>query len=177
MLCRAGITPQIQYGEPPLEAAPDVDKLRKLYKNNETARLLLDHLAKRKLNRSETRIHAILESLRAEGHEVARGEMVTVFQLLQEAGCGQRLLGRWTSPTRFVWNVSMINAGRIAAGEPPIEETAGSEVEEIGERLQHSFHLRPDLQVMLELPADLMQSEADRLAAFIKALPWGTDAD
>jgi transcriptional regulator with XRE-family HTH domain len=37
--------------------------------------------------------------------------------------------------------------------------------------LAHSFHLRPDLQVKIELPADLSEREADRLARFIQSLP------
>ena len=159
-----------------VEATFDAEKLKKLYKNNETARIFLDHAAKRKQNRSKTRIHAILSALKAESHEVLRGEMVAVFQLLQDAGCGRRLLGRWDSPTRFVWEqISMINAGRIAAGEPPIDELADGESDEDAEMLQHTFHLRSDRQITLELPSDLTQSEATRLAMFIKALPWETD--
>ncbi|MBD9640884.1 helix-turn-helix transcriptional regulator [Ensifer sp. ENS07] len=37
--------------------------------------------------------------------------------------------------------------------------------------LQHSFHLRPGLQVTIELPDDLTEREADRLARFVQSLP------
>lgn len=37
--------------------------------------------------------------------------------------------------------------------------------------LQHSFHLRPGFQVTIELPEDLTEREADRLARFIQSLP------
>jgi hypothetical protein len=37
--------------------------------------------------------------------------------------------------------------------------------------LHHSFHLRPGLQVTIDLPADLTDREADRLARFIQSLP------
>ncbi|MBP1862202.1 hypothetical protein [Rhizobium herbae] len=39
------------------------------------------------------------------------------------------------------------------------------------ETLQHSFHLRPDLQIKIELPVDLTEREAERLARFIQSLP------
>lgn len=37
--------------------------------------------------------------------------------------------------------------------------------------LVHSFHLRPGLQVTIELPADLSEREAERLARFVQSLP------
>ena len=37
--------------------------------------------------------------------------------------------------------------------------------------LQHSFHLRPGLQIKLDLPADLTDREAERLARFVQSLP------
>lgn len=37
--------------------------------------------------------------------------------------------------------------------------------------LQHSFHLRAGLQIAIELPEDLTEREADRLARFIQSLP------
>ncbi len=36
----------------------------------------------------------------------------------------------------------------------------------------HRFVLRPDFQVQLELPQDLNQREANRLAEFIRTLPF-----
>ena len=38
-------------------------------------------------------------------------------------------------------------------------------------KLQHSFHLRPGLQVRIELPEDLTEREAERLARFVQSLP------
>jgi transcriptional regulator with XRE-family HTH domain len=37
--------------------------------------------------------------------------------------------------------------------------------------LDHSFHLRPDLQIKIALPQDLTDREADRLSRFIQSLP------
>ena len=38
---------------------------------------------------------------------------------------------------------------------------------------RHSFQLRPDASIALELPSDLTQLEARRLAEFIRTLPFG----
>ncbi|HEX9965057.1 MAG TPA: hypothetical protein VGB04_08745 [Allosphingosinicella sp.] len=35
----------------------------------------------------------------------------------------------------------------------------------------HTYHLRPDMQVVLHLPGDLSSKEADRLSKFISSLP------
>ena len=38
--------------------------------------------------------------------------------------------------------------------------------------IKHSYRLRPDFIVQIELPADLNAREAERLADFIKTLPF-----
>jgi len=43
--------------------------------------------------------------------------------------------------------------------------------EETSELLEHVFRLRTDLAVAVDLPADITEGEAGRLADFIKALP------
>lgn len=40
------------------------------------------------------------------------------------------------------------------------------------EPLTHRFHLRPDFEVKMKLPADLTKAEADRLALFVVSLPF-----
>jgi len=48
-------------------------------------------------------------------------------------------------------------------------------MEPAGEKdwITHSFHLRPDLTLELDLPADLTAQEAARIARFVEALPFG----
>jgi len=53
---------------------------------------------------------------------------------------------------------------------PPGSE-ASDEDESEQDSLEHRFHLRPELQVIIELPVDFSPQEAERLAAFIRALP------
>ena len=55
----------------------------------------------------------------------------------------------------------------LRAGDDELETDEGRNL------LEHAFHLRKDLTVTLELPADLTQPEAERLAAFVLSLPFG----
>ncbi len=41
-------------------------------------------------------------------------------------------------------------------------------------RISHQFMVRPDFAVRLELPTDFTPSEADRLATFVRTLPFNT---
>jgi hypothetical protein len=52
------------------------------------------------------------------------------------------------------------------------EQDGRQSVSRISRRLQHSFHLRPGVQVSLDLPEDLTATEVDRFCSFLKALPF-----
>jgi hypothetical protein len=128
------------------------------------------HCAKRTNNQTETKVDRILAVLQNEGHDIARGDIIEVFRKLADLNCGTFVTERKGWPSRFVWSVSMINAGRAAAGEPPqVEEAEAGEVSEA--MLTHSFHLRPETKVEFSLPIDLTKDEAERLAGFLKTLP------
>jgi len=38
--------------------------------------------------------------------------------------------------------------------------------------IQHPFPLRPDLMIFLELPVDLTEVDAERIATFVRGLAW-----
>jgi hypothetical protein len=70
----------------------------------------------------------------------------------------------------------MISVGRAATGEQEEVEQLEEETTELAgehEWITHSFHLRPDLTLELDLPADLTPQEATRIARFVEALPFG----
>jgi hypothetical protein len=152
----------------------DIDRLKSLYQDNATARLILDEAARRQRSQSETKVDRIISLLAAQGHEISRGDIIGAFRSLEDLGAGQFMTGRRGLPSRFVWSVGMVSVGKAAAGEPQdIEEIPAEELEEAASSdvLVHSFHLRTNLQITLELPADLSGAEADRLANFVKTLP------
>lgn len=70
-------------------------------------------------------------------------------------------------------NIGTQHIQRIATAIDLLENPdAAAEAHADGARaLQHSFHLRPGLQITIELPNDLTEREADRLARFVQSLP------
>ncbi|GAO38361.1 hypothetical protein SCH01S_14_00250 [Sphingomonas changbaiensis NBRC 104936] len=58
---------------------------------------------------------------------------------------------------------------RLQAGDTAKPEEAPVEGDTIAMR-DHAYHLRDDLQVVLRLPADLTEREAQRLSLFIQSL-------
>lgn len=151
-------------------------QLKELYEGSEVAQAFLDHMAVRQRNQSETKVDRILVILSDEGFDFARGDIVRLFQRLQDAGCGQFVIGRRGWPSRFVWNVGSLAASRLASGEvQEVEDVTTDEEDDGGDEQEeftsHSFNLRPDLVVTMDLPADLSTKEAERLSLFVRSLP------
>lgn len=158
----------------------DLDGLRDLYKKNAVARLFLDHAAQRERERAETSVERTQAILTANGHEVSRGDIVDLYQELEKLNFGKFIIGRRGRSSRFAWTVSIVSVGKAAAGEPQVIAAAaepGVAAAEVSETLAHTYHLRRDTPVTIELPTDLTRQEAERLAAFIKTLPMDQDAE
>jgi hypothetical protein len=69
----------------------------------------------------------------------------------------------------------MISVGRAATGEQEeVEQLAENMTESPAGKdwMTHSFHLRPDLTLELDLPANLTEHEATKIARFVRALPF-----
>lgn len=156
----------------------DVAKLKQLYESDNVAQAFLEHAASRKRNQGETNVDRVLQILRNDGHDVTRQQVISVFKSLEDCSCGQFVPGRRGWPSRFVWSTAMISVGRTAAGEQEAVEEFPEETHEVEEDsfwLTHSFHLRPDVTLELEFPADLTSQEAQRIARFVEALPFEND--
>lgn len=151
----------------------DMDQLRNLYQNDGVARMFLDGMAGRARNQSETKIERTQERLKMGGNDINRSQIVQLFRQLQDVGCGHFVIGRWGWSSRFVWDVGSLAAARAASGEEQEIEPIDMVDEQTGEvdELEHIFNLRSDYKVSLPLPLDLTQSEAERLAGFIRTLP------
>src|SRR5207253_721442 len=128
----------------------------------QTAQILLDYLAQRDRNRSETKIDRVLGNLSNDGNEIRRSDMIEVFRKLEELGCGRYVEGRHGHPSRFAWSIGLVGVGRISSGESQSIEAMETE-EELPETLTHTFHLRVDCPITIELPLDLTTQEAERL--------------
>ena len=159
----------------------DIKKLRKLYLEDDSARAVLDHFASRERNWGTTTIDRIHSNLLNEGQNVYRGDVIQVFRKLEDCGCGSFMVGRKGWKSRFEWNVQMVGVGQAAAGETEqVEEVSQEEKgeENEGDNLfKHTFRLRSDQSVTVELPVDLTAQEATRMARFIETLPFQGDTN
>jgi hypothetical protein len=156
--------------------------LRGLYVNNDVAKRLFDNFATRK---KDMRVTPVARA--AYLADATQGEMVALFRALDELGAGEFKLGRRGSKTRIEWLYSQCSLGQVAQGaashpesiDPTDFEEDDTELAEIegtdsadGEWITHSFQLRADLRITLNLPADITTKEADRLAGFIRQVPF-----
>ena len=152
--------------------------LRDLYKTNDAAKRLLDRFAERK-NDANFTTAARAADLAGASH----GEIIALFRELDRVGAGEFKVGRRGAASRMVWHYSVRSLGAAAQGtaEPeaidPTDE--GKEIEadlveaeyELG-WIIHTFQLRPAQRVTIKLPADLTAREAERLAGFIRQVPF-----
>lgn len=109
-----------------------------------------------------------------------KSEGIQLFRALQEIGCGDFVVGRRKMKTRFKWDrQGAIPVAKAFFGEPIeiIEESEqGAESNRTGatnpNSYKHKFLLRPDLTIEVMLPLDITKEEANRLADFIRSIPF-----
>jgi hypothetical protein len=153
-------------------------QLQALYAESEVTKAFFEILAKRTNDAKQTRVNRMAQLIELADVAVTTREIVRIMKRLEELGLGRYIPGRHSSPSRFEWSTSALAAAKAAIGQssdldlslPPGPE-ASDEDESEQDSLEHRFHLRPELQVVIELPVDFSPQEAERLAAFIRALP------
>jgi hypothetical protein len=116
--------------------SPNVDALRQLYNQSRVAKAFFDHAARRERDQSETKVDRILVRLKADGNEFHRREIIELFRILQEEGCGQFVEGRRGWPSRFVWGAEMTSIAKSAAGGAHVIEPISNEEEDAVDQLQ-----------------------------------------
>jgi hypothetical protein len=160
------------------QSGVDLKRLRELYGSDATARSVLDHLASRERNWATTTVDRIYANVSSDGAGVSRADIVRVFRELEACRCGEFKAGRRKWPSRFEWSVEMVGVGQAAAQETDkVEQISEDDRRDVSDTnvLKHSFRLRRDLTVVFELPSDLSQTEALRLADFIKTVPFSSN--
>src|SRR4051812_3246182 len=101
----------------PKTIGADISAIRNLYASSPVARAVLDHFAARTNSSSKTTLNRLMATLQSEGHDVVRSDVRQVLRSLESANCGRFVVGRKGHPSRFVWGVSLVDAGRAASGE------------------------------------------------------------
>jgi len=178
-----------------------LERLQEIYQRNSVARAFFRLPAVRASHRTETPIKWAL-SLLQQHLTASRSDVVRLFKALDKAGAGEFKVGRKGGVSRFVWNYppaeliraafpSLGSAGttEVASVSPSADAGRGTRNYGVGALRQpepssetrqtdqtllvpHTFQLRPDLVVLLELPIDLTQTEAQRLCSFMASLPF-----
>jgi hypothetical protein len=148
-----------------------LNELHELYQKDQAAKAILDNFASRTNNQRITSVDQVLKRLRGAG--LSRWAVVALFRKLEGWKYGRFIEGRKGHPSRFVWLSNQIEVGKGAQGEAasitsiPIDDAGESNLEELR---TYQFPLRAGTDATLELPADLTDKEAERLAMFIKTL-------
>ena len=156
----------------------DKDALTAIATTNPCAHDLFQLWSQRLRNQKETRVGRSLEQLIDVGSNHTRTDVVAVFQTLENYGCGKFVIGRRGRKSRFVWDEPMIHVSHVALDiadevtSTTAEEIAMEDIDDEPDWLVHSFNLRDDLEIEIELPADLTSREAERLASLMEALAF-----
>jgi hypothetical protein len=95
------------------DVSKDVIKaIRALYRSNKVAQRLFQQHAARERDASYSTVEVLCRNLAIE-----RPEAIKLCHDLDEAGCGQFVVGRRTGKSRLLWHYSCIALGKAAAGE------------------------------------------------------------
>ncbi|WP_176114262.1 hypothetical protein [Burkholderia cepacia] len=156
-------------------------EIQDLMNQSDLATSFLESLADRTKDMRITTVDQVVRRFRA-----SRSDVVELFKQMQEIGLGDFVVGRRQSPSRFVWHARMTEVGQVATGELDSvtlvepEELDDSDEEKLSieedddflDCYEHPFKLRKGFEpIVLSLPKDLTQAEAERIAAFVKSLP------
>ena len=139
-----------------------IEAVRTLYTQDQVARQMFDWTASRQKDASETSIDTLMRVLR-----ISRRDAVQLARDLERADCGEFIVGRRGSKSRFRWAYSCISLGKTAAGETDdIEEPFDpvSETEDEDDVLQ-----RLTIQKAKALLAESLGLEPSQIAIEIRA--------
>jgi hypothetical protein len=154
------------------------EELRKLCESDEDVAAVCEVLRTYQRGRWETTTARICFHLIDAGYDLKRSQVTAAFKRLQGLGLGTFVAGRRGGESRFVFAERVTVIARLLAGEEidVIEhDLTGEDTQVFPETIEHSFNLRPDFTLSVELPSDLTEFEAKRLAQFFGCLAFQPD--
>jgi hypothetical protein len=139
-------------------------------------------LRKLALASSDGQRSVVLASQIEEDEVCYRAEAVERLKAWEQYGWGKLIVGRRGRPTRFQLSSAIIKILKgsrtpgpqnAASNTGPIGKTADSakDTPDAAKLVVHQFQLRADLKIEVNVPADLTDREATRLARFVESLP------
>jgi hypothetical protein len=102
--------------EPPATVRPGIDlgALRVAYREDESVRLIINHLASRERNQNETQVDRLETLLGREGAVLSRSAIIRAFRRLDILGVGRFIPGRKGHATRFEWYEKSLSVRGLA---------------------------------------------------------------
>jgi len=140
------------------------DKLRAKYKNDPLFRMFMDVLAKAPKDYRLLTVGQLCDLLAKAGANIYRHDAVRMFQSTHGENRGWFTVGRRGYSSRFDFYASSKAMAEAAIGKTTHAATPAL--------LMHKFRLRRNLEISLELPSDLSAKEVERIADFLRTLPF-----
>jgi hypothetical protein len=165
-----------------LNGVVDKKKLEALYSLSPVNKSAFDYFASRERNSRSMKVELLQHRLRTAGAEASRKDVIDLFRELEAARCGTFFVGRKGHSSRFQWNVSLVSAGRLAAGEAvevDVLKESDPELQDSEEEtlITHRYVLRPDTEIEIALPADVTPTEVNRVANFVRTLSFAASSN
>lgn len=110
-----------------------MEAVQALYEQDSNAKKLFDWTASLQRDATATSISRISGKL-----GISRKAAVTLAQDLEATGCGEFIVGRRGSPSRFEWAYSRVSLGQVAAGEAEEIEDVSDPISENEEEAMSS---------------------------------------
>lgn len=161
-----------------------MDKISRFFSKNELARLLLEKYQKDEIR--EVTLKQVEDLVAQEHLSEERSDIIKTVREMERLQLIDFIVGRRGKVSRILWKIE--SKANMAHEEPEVNSTLPAvqtpvalpvypievpiQALQPSNLLNHTFHLRSDLSVSLSLPKDLTEHEADRVAAFIKTLPF-----
>jgi hypothetical protein len=163
---------------------PDLPRLREIARKEPAILAFLDLLQRGRVRGNHTVLRPLVARFsEATGDHTRLQTLLTACRLLENCGMGQLLQPTRAHRARFVWAVhphvlrdGLTNDALVLQPQHHLHGAPAPVAAPAPPRpgwLRHTFPLRPDAPVTVELPADLTESEAKRLGHLLLALAPG----
>src|SRR5437016_894525 len=103
--------------------AERLQELRQFYRNDRTAKAVLDDFAGRQRNQNVTKVERLATALSASGSDHSYHDVLKVLRRLDKLGYGSFVPGRKGHKSRMVWQVGIVSLGQAATGTRDDMET------------------------------------------------------
>ena len=151
--------------------------LKNMNNSDVSAKAIFEQFFKRQKDAQVSNVDRVAEVV-----GIDRSEVIRIFKLLDNNGCGHFIAGRRGGKSRMEWDKSIRSIANASKGntqlvtkiddaaiENDIEVSASQNTLKL---IKHQINLRSDMAVEFLLPPDLTAREAERLAAFVKTIPF-----